>query len=148
MRIRACRLPNESWPTILCIDDDPQISEAISLRLNEYEVNVLSAAHGMHGFWLAMTNRPQLVITDVHMPQGVGDYIVECLKHNSDTCQIPIIVLTGLRDAGLENRLRHGGADDFLVKPVPFEVLQAAIEKYVPLQLRDRNEVEAAVLRT
>src|SRR3972149_7314804 len=58
MTIQACRLQNAAWPTILCIDDDPQIAETIALRLNQYEVNMLSACHGMHGFWLAMTNRP------------------------------------------------------------------------------------------
>jgi DNA-binding response OmpR family regulator len=129
------------WPSILSIDDDPQICESISLRLTQYEVNVLSACHGMHGFWLAMTNRPRLVITDVNMPQGAGDHVVDCLRNNSDTRDIPIIVLTGRRDPELEARLRHTGADEYLLKPVQFDRLRAAIEKYVPLKERNWNEV-------
>jgi response regulator RpfG family c-di-GMP phosphodiesterase len=141
MTIHACRLPNAEWPTILCIDDDPQIPEAIGLRLNQYEVNLLSAGHGMHGFWLAMSNRPQLVITDVNMPQGTGDYVVDCLRHNSDTREIPIIVLTGQRDPQLEHRLRHSGADEYFIKPVHFDRLREAIFKFISLKDRNWNEV-------
>jgi DNA-binding response OmpR family regulator len=147
MMIQACRLPHTKWPTILSIDDDPQIAETIGLRLSHYEVNLLSACHGMHGFWLAMTNRPQLVITDVNMPQGAGDYVVDCLRHNSDTRDIPVIVLTGRRDPQLEGRMRHTGADEYLVKPVHFEKLRAAIGKYIPLKERNWNEIPAMAQR-
>src|SRR3972149_4510667 len=112
MTIQACRLQNAAWPTILCIDDDPQIAETIALRLNQYEVNMLSACHGMHGFWLAMTNRPNVIVTDVVMPQGGGEYVVDCLRHNSDTHDIPIIVLTGRRDSQVGSRLRPGGGNE------------------------------------
>jgi DNA-binding response OmpR family regulator len=148
MTIQARRPQNSAWPTILCIDDDPQISETIGLRLNQYDVNVISACHGMHGFWLAMTNRPRLVITDVNMPQGTGDYVVDCLRRNSDTHDIPIIVLTGLRDPQLESRMRHSGADEYFVKPVYFDKLREAILKYLPLKERNWNEVRTMIQQT
>ena len=148
MMIQACRLPNATWPTILCIDDDPQIPETIGLRLNQYEVNVLRAGYGMHGFWLAMTGHPGVIITDVNMPQGNGDYIVDCLRQNTDTREIPIIVLTGRREEQLERRLRHSGADEFFVKPVHFDKLRSAILKYIPLNERNWNEVRTMVRQT
>lgn len=141
MAIHVCRLQNANWPTILCIDDDPQIPETVAMRLNQYEVNVISACHGMHGFWLAMIHRPGLVITDVNMPQGAGEYVVDCLRKNSDTCEIPIIVLTGRRDPQLEMRIRQSGADEYLVKPVHFDTLRDMVLKYVPLRERNWNEV-------
>jgi two-component system, OmpR family, response regulator RpaA len=147
MSIQACRLPNPAWPTILCIDDDPQIAETMALRLNQYEVNMLSACHGMHGFWLAMTNRPNLIITDVNMPQGSGDYVVECLRHNTDTHDIPIVVLTGRCDSQLECRMRHIGADEFLTKPVHFDRLRETLLKYIPLADRNWSETRPMVQR-
>jgi two-component system, OmpR family, response regulator RpaA len=140
MTTHACRLENADWPTILCIDDDPQIPESIGLRLSQYEVNVITASHGMHGFWLAMTGRPALVITDLNMPQGAGDYVVECLRQNSDTREIPVIVLTGRRDANLESRMRNNGVNEYLVKPVHFDTLLEAIVKNIPIQERNWNE--------
>ena len=135
------------WPTVLCIDDDPQISEAISLRLSRYKVNVLRAFHGMHGFWLAMTNRPDLIICDMKMPQGAGDYVVDCLRHSSDTRHIPIMILTGQRDPALENKMRGLGVEEFFTKPVLFDCLRDAIGNCIELTDRDWSELEAAANR-
>ncbi|MCH7989066.1 MAG: response regulator [Planctomycetes bacterium] len=120
-------------PTVLCIDDDPEISRVLSIRLKNYQVEVLRAFHGMHGFWLAMTEKPDLIITDMRMPQGEGDYVVECLKNNSDTSQIPIFVLTGQRDAGLERKMRNLGVEHYFTKPMEFDELRECIEHYIPL---------------
>jgi len=122
---------------VLCIDDDPQIVHTIQLRLRDYEVEVLSAFHGMHGFWQAMTQRPDLIITDVRMPQGSGDYLVQCLRRNSDTKSIPVIVLTGHRDAELRREMHRLGAQEFVTKPVPFQDLLQVIGKHITLRERD-----------
>lgn len=125
---------NARRPTILCIDDDPQISETIAIRLRQYEVDVLRSYHGMHGLWLAMTSEPELIITDLTMPQGGGNYVIECLKNNRETCRIPIIVLTGRRDPQVESTARNLGIENFLTKPILFNNLAAAIREYVPLR--------------
>jgi two-component system, OmpR family, response regulator RpaA len=131
------------WPAVLCIDDDPHIVRTIELRLRDYEVEVLSAFHGMQGFWHAMTRRPDLIITDVRMPQGGGDYLVQCLRRNSDTRSIPVIVLTGRRDPELQRRMHQLGAQEFITKPVPFQDLLQVIGKHVPLRER---EAESAMV--
>ena len=121
---------------LLCIDDDPQICEAIQLRLRDYEVDVQCGYHGTHGFWLAMSERPDLIITDLRMPQGEGDYIVECLRNNSDTRDIPIIVLTGQRGPEAIQRMRQLDVQAFFTKPISFEQLLAVIEQHIPLRPR------------
>jgi DNA-binding response OmpR family regulator len=130
-------LGESGWPTILCIDDDPQITEAIRLRLRPYEVNVLCASYGMHGFWLAMTERPDLIITDMRMPQGPGDYVVHCLRNNSDTRSIPVIVLTGQRGPDVQKQLEGQDVSVVLTKPVLFDQLKRTIEAHVALRERD-----------
>jgi response regulator RpfG family c-di-GMP phosphodiesterase len=124
------------WPTLLCIDDDPQIAEAIRLRLRDYQVNVLCGYHGTHGLWLAMTERPDLIITDMRMPQGQGDYIVECLRNNSQTRAIPIIVLTGQRGLEVTQKIRQLDVEAALTKPVSFEQLLSVIKQYIPVRPR------------
>ena len=130
------------WPTLLCIDDDPQISEAIQLRLREYEVNVLCGYHGTHGFWLAMSERPDLIIMDMRMPQGPGEYIVECLRNNSDTQHIPVIVLTGQRGADVIQKVRQLDVQAFLTKPVLFEQLLAVIKQFISLRPQEKEPAE------
>jgi CheY-like chemotaxis protein len=127
-------------PSILCIDDDPGICENIELRLRQYDVDVLRAYHGTHGLSLAITGRPDLIITDMRMPQGGGAYIVESLRRNPDTKDIPIIVLTGQRNHAFEAMANQHSADVVLIKPVQFKVLAAAIGKFVPLRIRKKSD--------
>ena len=121
-------------PKILCIDDDPEISSSISLRLASYDVHVLRAFHGTNGFWVAMTERPDVVITDMKMPLGEGDFIVECLRRNSDTRDIPVVVLTGCRDMATRKRMMELGVSAFLTKPARFDDLVSALSELVDLQ--------------
>lgn len=139
---------NDTWndnyektktPTLLCIDDDFHIIEAVQLRLQDYEVEVITAFHGMHGYHEALTQKPDLIITDMRMPQGEGDYVVECLRNNPEQCCVPIIVLTGQRDPTLEGRMRRLGVQEFFAKPLRFNELQKAIVKYIPLHERDHT---------
>lgn len=128
--------------TILCIDDDPQITETIALRLRRYGVNVLRASYGTQGLWLAMKCDPDLVITDMRMPQGGGNYIVECLRQNPATASIPVIVLTGGRYPHLEAAARQLGIQEFLTKPVRFDDLRTANRKIIPLDDPDPRECD------
>lgn len=124
---------------VLCIDDDPGILETLSLRLWEYDVDVLCGFHGMHGYWQAVTEIPDVVITDINMPQGPGDYVVECLKQNKTTQHIPVIVLTGQKDDALRRRMLQCGVSAYLTKPAAFDELREAIEQCI--ELRERQEV-------
>jgi len=140
-------LTSDSGPLVLCIDDDPEISETIALRLRQYQVDVMRAFHGMQGLWLATMCRPDLIITDLNMPQGGGSYIIECLRNHSDTCDVPIIVLTGQRHSQLEANVRGLGAEKFLTKPIHFDELAAAISTFIPLNVKDLSESYAAFRR-
>jgi len=141
----GCSNPRSNFrserPKLLCIDDDPEISAAISMRMRQYEVEVLCAYHGMHGYWQAVTERPDLVITDLRMPQGAGDDIVECLKNNAATRHIPIVVLSGQRGTGVKRRMERLGVEEFLTKPVAFSELLEVIERFVVL--RECEELSA-----
>jgi DNA-binding response OmpR family regulator len=127
-------------PIVLCIDDDPDISATIAARLQQYDVDVLRAYHGMHGLWLARTQNPDLVITDINMPQGAGDYIVDRLRSCPATKSIPIIVLTGLQGPWSKSVALRQGIETLLVKPVQFAELARAIKKFIPLNQRKLNE--------
>ena len=125
---------------ILAIDDDPDVSQTIKHRFGQYNVEVLQAFHGMHGFALAVKTNPDVIITDLRMPQGEGDYVIECLRKNSQTRHIPIIVLTGRRNDYLRRRLRNLGVDDYLTKPVEFDHLREAVGRFIELQERVEDE--------
>jgi DNA-binding response OmpR family regulator len=126
-------------PTILCIDDDPDVSGAIELQLRDYEVRVIRAFHGMHGYAEALAHRPDVIVTDLRMPSGDGVTILECLRRNGQTAGIPVIVLTGMRDRRLRHKLQDLGANEFLYKPLSPDELIGTLRRFVVL--RERTEL-------
>ncbi len=124
-------------PVILCVDDDPEISRTIEVRLRSYDVEVRRAFHGMQGLWESMRKRPDLIIMDLAMPNGDGCHVLRCLRSNKQTASIPVIVLTGMRDPALSARVMNSGADQLLRKPVSFDVLLKCMNRYLDLRSDD-----------
>lgn len=127
---------NRKVVRILCVDDDPDISQNIQLRLSEYQVDVKRAFFGMQGFWEAITATPDLIIMDLAMPNGDGRFVLESLRNNSQTADVPVIILTGMRDKKLRSEMFKLGADQFLTKPVRFDDLFHEISRFISLQKR------------
>lgn len=121
-------------PKILCIDDDPAICQFMQIQLSTFRVEVMDARYGTHGYWQALVHRPDVIITDLRMPQGSGDYVVECLKRNLTTCDIPVIVLTGRDDPALERYLLALGVARYFVKPTPFAEVYEELQRHIPLE--------------
>jgi CheY-like chemotaxis protein len=119
-------------PWILSIDDDFDFSDALKLRLDEYGIAVSRAANGMAGYWMAYTTRARAILLDYQMPNGQGDYILRRLKENPVTRDIPVIMITGVKDKMLERRVLSMGAKAYLVKPVDFEQLRRVMEEFIP----------------
>jgi DNA-binding response OmpR family regulator len=128
---------DSSVPKILCIDDDPAMCEFMRIHLSNYRVEFLAARFGTHGYWEALVHRPDLIITDLRMPQGSGDYVVECLNRNLTTREIPVIVLSGRQDPALERYLLALGVARYFVKPTSFSELYDELQRHVPLVRRE-----------
>jgi two-component system OmpR family response regulator len=127
-------------PTILTIDDDPNISQALRRRFGHYRVTLLQAHHGTHGIWLATTRCPDVVITDLRMPQGRGQDVVARLIRHPHTRRIPIVVLTGMLDNELRYRMLNLGVAEYLIKPVSFEDLCNALRRFIELKEKEDED--------
>lgn len=128
---------DEACPTILCVDDDPDITHAIQTILSNYEVNVICDCCGRLGTWDVYKKKPDLIITDLRMPDGDGQLLLEEVKQNTQTSHIPVIVLTGQRDTQLPGQLKHLGAASFLKKPVHYTKLLSEIKRFISLPVLD-----------
>lgn len=124
-------------PRILCVDDDPDFHTTIELRMRKYDVEIEPAYHGMQGIFEAAHTSPDLILMDLAMPNGNGEYLLDVIKRNSATCGIPVIVLTGMRDPGLKKCIMAAGADVFLHKSVPFDELVHQMSRFIDLRERE-----------
>lgn len=129
----VCEATAPRRPKVLVIDDEPRVIDAIKRRLAAYAVDVLEGYHGLHGIWRGVTERPDVVITDIKMPHARGEEVIECLRRNPSTSAAPIFVLTGAAEAGLERRLRERGVVEYFAKPADLDELIGALSKYITL---------------
>ena len=123
-------------PTVLHIEDDADMSEALKTRLEAYGVAVVRAFDGMEGYRAAFRYPIDAILLDYELPNGHGDYILRRLKENPVTDKLPVIVITGRRDGHLERRCLGMGAASFLTKPVRFEALHAELAKHIDILAR------------
>jgi len=120
-------------PLVLCIDDDPSILQVIAARLASYGVEVAQACSGMQGYWLALKRRPDVIITDLHMPDGEGNYVLARFRGHPLTKDVPVIVLTANDNPGTRRQLLSLGADAYLVKPLDFEDMLGHLREHIPI---------------
>lgn len=107
--------------TVLIVDDDADARQIYSTYLRAKGCVVFCAADGRAGIDQAFDLRPDLMVLDLAMPRVDGWTVLTQIRGSSWTVAIPIIVVTALMDAR-DEALREG-ADAFLAKPCPAEVL-------------------------
>jgi CheY-like chemotaxis protein len=120
-------------PWVLLIDDDEDCSAALQCRLENCGVAVVRAFNGMEGYRMAFTHPASAILLDYNMPSGQGDYILGRLKDNPATKDIPVIVVTGVRDKWLERKMYGLGASAFLTKPASFEVIRSTLARHIDI---------------
>ncbi len=130
--------PRGDAPTILVVEDNPDMIRFL-VALLAYDFNVLSAQNGRDGLRMAIERRPDLVISDVMMPEMDGFEMARLLRQDETGAKIPLIFLTARGSA--EDRIQghSGGADTYLAKPFRSEELLAAVDALLSRQQRIRD---------
>ncbi|GBD00073.1 Alkaline phosphatase synthesis transcriptional regulatory protein PhoP [bacterium HR17] len=114
---------------VLVADDDPAIVELVRLNLEVRGYEVLTADNGADAIRMAMTEKPNLLIVDVLMPEVDGYEVIRVLKESPETAHIPIIVLTAYAsDVGAMVSWMQG-ADSYLAKPFNPDELLVVVER-------------------
>ena len=112
---------------ILVVDDDPNLNRLLQFALVSESFSVSIATSGLAGIEVALSERPDLAIVDVNMPELDGFEVCRRLRATPTLAHIPIILLTAR--ANVKDKLAgfKAGADDYVVKPVAMEELIARI---------------------
>lgn len=125
---------------ILCIEDDAETGELIAEDLQERGYIVSMAPDGHSGLAAILRTDPDLVLCDINMPGMTGFEVMEQLIALAPQFEsVPFIFLTARTDRDSELKGRRLGADDYVTKPVDFEILASIID--ARLGKSARNEV-------
>ena len=119
--------PRDRRGVVLFIEDDPMQRELYAVTLAE-KFDVLTAATGEAGYDLACARQPDVILTDILLPDSDGLEICQRLRDNPATARIPIVVLTGDSGGYARARLLQAELTGVLMKPCRAERLLAAIQ--------------------
>jgi DNA-binding response OmpR family regulator len=118
----------EAQKKILCIEDDRETAALIAEELVERGYAVTLAHDGREGLTAILKTMPDLVLSDISMPLMSGFELLERLIGLAPRfAKMPFVFLTALTDRDNELKGRHLGADDYVTKPIDFEVLAAIV---------------------
>ena len=130
-------------PVMLIIEDNEELKNLLAESF-EIDFTIFTAADGLQGWEKATELIPDMIISDVMMPNMSGTMLCSKLKTDSRTSHIPIILLTArtsliYKIEGLEN-----GADDYITKPFSFQLLRKRTENLLAIRrkLRERYSKE------
>jgi DNA-binding response OmpR family regulator len=113
---------------VLTIDDDPAMTELLTLLLRTHGLEAHVANNGEEGIRLTRELCPDVVILDLMMPGMDGWQVCSKIRAFSN---VPILILSALDSTGLVANSLDAGADDYLVKPVPSGVLIAHLNTLI-----------------
>ncbi|HML66013.1 MAG TPA: substrate-binding domain-containing protein [Dysgonomonas sp.] len=131
-------IPDENKPVILLIEDNAEVRDYFRLMLAK-EYTLIEAEDGNDGINKTIKYIPDVVISDVLMPNMNGFEVCQILKKNSLTCHIPIILLTA---CALEEQMVEGfesGADAYISKPFNAEILKIRIRKLIENRIKIKD---------
>jgi DNA-binding response OmpR family regulator len=103
---------------VLVVDDDANLLEMLQEILTEEHYDVVTARDGREALATVYRERPDLILTDLHMPEMDGLQLLHRLRGDLSTCQIPVVFLTVIDSIDAEAQALDLGADDYITKPV------------------------------
>lgn len=127
---------NARRTSLLIVDDDADLRQELAEQLDLQDFSVEQAANATQGAALAREGRAQLMIFDVHLPDGDGRDMCRALR--ADGVKTPIILLTGAEDEKDMVRGLDAGANDYVTKPFKFSVLLARVRAH--LRVHENSE--------
>jgi PAS domain S-box-containing protein len=120
--------PAPSHATVLIVDDEKATHDLLGSELAGAGYQILHAAGGREGLKLAKQARPDVITLDIIMPDLDGWSVLKALKADPDLCEIPVVLVTIMRDRDLGFAL---GAADYITKPLDREMLMRVVGRHV-----------------
>ena len=124
----------KSKKQILIVDDEPAWIKVLSVLLRREGYNVLEATSGKEALRTLTGNRPDLILSDVRMPDMNGFDFLDEVRRTARNSKIPVVFLTGIDDYDAKKVARDLGATDYLIKPFDEHDVLSILSKHLKLK--------------
>jgi CheY-like chemotaxis protein len=130
---------------LLIVDDVRLFLQLTKTIFSTEEYIIHTAINGRQAIDIATTQIPDLILLDLHMPEIGGDEVCRQIRSGPSTKHIPVIMVTSKSDEETRRRCLYAGCDDFMTKPVRFDVLNQTVKKKLVTQKRNYPRIDVVL---
>ena len=117
--------------TVLIVEDNELNMKLFHDLLEAHGYGVIEARTGPEALKLVEKHHPDLILMDIQLPEVSGLEVTQIIKANEKLAEIPIIAVTAFAMKGDEERIRQGGCEDYIAKPISVSGFLEKVKRYL-----------------
>ncbi len=117
--------------TVLIVEDNDLNMKLFNDLLEAHGYATLKSRDGIEALRIARERRPDLIVMDIQLPEVSGLDVTKWLKEDDDLSHIPVIAVTAFAMKGDEEKIREGGCQDYIAKPITVSKFVETVEKHL-----------------
>ncbi|WP_306254052.1 response regulator [Parvularcula sp. IMCC14364] len=117
--------------TVLIVEDNELNMKLFTDLLEAHGYDTIQSTNGHDAVDLARDNNPDLILMDIQLPERSGLDVTKDIKADPELAQIPVIAITAFAMKSDEQRIRDGGCEDYLAKPISIPVFIETVKRYL-----------------
>jgi two-component system cell cycle response regulator DivK len=122
---------NGAIKTVLVVEDNDLNMKLFHDLLEAHGYNILQTKDGMEALQLARQHRPDLILMDIQLPEVSGLEVTKWLKEDDKLKSIPVIAVTAFAMKGDEEKIREGGCEAYIAKPISVTNFLQTVERFI-----------------
>lgn len=127
----AWRLRHTSMKTVLIVEDNELNMKLFHDLLEARGYRILQSRDGMEALRLAREERPDLILMDIQLPEVSGLEVTKWIKQDEHLRSIPIIAVTAFAMKGDEEKIREGGCEAYIAKPISVANFLETVQRFL-----------------
>lgn len=119
---------------VLIVEDNELNMKLFKDLLEVHNIDTVETRNGNNALDLARSEKPDLILMDIQLPEISGLDITKMLKEDDELKDIPVIAVTAFAMKGDEKKIREGGCEDYISKPISVTNFLEVIQKHLGMQ--------------
>ncbi len=122
---------NGSAKTVLVVEDNELNMKLFHDLLEAHGYNILQTKDGMDALRIAREHKPDLILMDIQLPEVSGLEVTKWIKEDENLKSIPVIAVTAFAMKGDEEKIREGGCEAYIAKPISVTNFLETVRKFL-----------------
>lgn len=120
-------------PLVLVVDDDDDSLTLMAYILDQLSCQACFVADGVAALVAAKQQRPSLILSDIHLPEVDGYSLLQQLRADGNTQNIPVVAVTALAGNDHRHKILAAGFDDYISKPFLIQSIEQLVGRFIGL---------------